>query len=261
LRLTAFVGELLAKALVGCGRQAEALDVLTTSVRIWERLEASSEHRRATLALAQQLMSALSSEQDLGWQGGDPLAACVLQFENYVTLSRASGDVDGMIYGGWSIARAFELRGQTRDAAQAWAGLGELAQQTGSSGVAYLRRAAQVELEQEDVDLSARVEALGRSETLYQAAQDTEGVLWCLHQQLRLLVESEDHGGAAEVLERLREVEAPEMALELLAHEAQHLAKAGRNERACEVAQRALALAEDGHPLKGPLEGLLEAFG
>ena len=262
-RLEAAVGELLARALVGCGRQVEALEPLRRARRLWEHLEEPREHRRATLGLAEALLAI--SPDDPAWKGDeDPLKEGVGHCQAFMALSRASGDVDGMIYGGWLIARAFESRGRASEAAEAWLKLGEQVEQTGGSGRAYLRRAAQVVVEAESESEGARRAALQRAEGLYQAGQDKEGALWCLHQRLEGAVAAGDHAEAAEVTGRIRALEEarPEREIALLAHQAHHSAQAGQPAEAQDAAARALVLIGDNeHPIKTALQGILAAFG
>ncbi len=259
LRLEACVCELLGAALVGCGRHAEAVAPLRRAGRLWEHLEAPLDHRRVVLALAEALLAV--DVEDPAWEAkGDPFKEGIACCQSFVALSRASGDVDGMIHGGWMIAGAYERLGDCARASEAWERLGEQAEQMGSPGRDLLLKAAQVALAAPKGAPRGRLPVLDRAEALYLRAEDDAGALWCCHQRVELLVALEEWEQAAAAVERIRQLgePAPDKDILLLAHLTDLRLRGGQIAEARQSAAAALALMADRpHPMKASLEGLV----
>ena len=259
LKHEALQAELLGNALVATGRGDEAIEPFRRSSKAWAELERPADHCRATLALGEALVGS-SAE---GVAGDERFADGVSHFRSYAALCRASGDIDGMVFGGWLVAKAYEGRGQMREAAAAWDALGALVSQTGSSGRDHRRRAAEVEAQGPWPGPQERAAALVRAGKYCRDAQDAEGELWCLDQRLKLALDGHQHAAAAQALDEMGRCLGPdsEHALTILSHRAHQLARAGDEAGACLAASEALALVEGESDLSRALESILDAFG
>lgn len=248
------VAELLAQGLMGLGRHAEAAAPAREAVEGWKARGEAADERRAALLLTEALLGARARGEEPG-----ALVAGLEASHRLAALSRASGDVDGLVYARWMAAEALERAGRTPEASEAWTRLGEVVSQTGGDGAAHLHRAARLELDAlEGQGAEAWLEALPGVEVLYATADDAQGVAWCRRRRVEVLIEAQRWGEAAEAIDSLLRHEAQASArLELLAHKARLHARDGDLDAAAQAARQALALPGfDEHALRGPLEAL-----